>query len=169
MRLVHRTNYWGKDSIQAFCAYDEDDVEEPCVWVQARPDGIRPCCHRRGTRNVDFDAWSLTHEGGGNSGCEWVLYLIRQNYGDSEDHYFFKFCLCPRGYEPANRKVGRWEVVSGDDGKGAFWIDEQSNGLSALEERIFNRTGMGDDGWDEYGEYFVHCHVGIICDSLAQA
>ena len=77
LSLFHRTNYWGREPIEANVAMDEDSIEEPCVWLQARPYGLGVCCHGRGCRTVEFTSQSFQQEGGGMHGDEWVLYLVR--------------------------------------------------------------------------------------------
>ena len=56
------------------------------------------------------------------------------------------------------------QVVLGCDGKGSFCIDEYV-GLEGLEERI--NSYMDEEGTDSDG-YWIHCHIGVICDSLPQ-
>ena len=56
-------------------------------------------------------------------------------------------------------------MVQGSDGKGSFRIDEY-NGLEGLEDRISNY--MDEDGTDSDG-YWIHCHIGVICNSLQQS
>ena len=144
LSLFHKSNYWGRESIESCVAWDEFSIQEPCVWLQARPLGLGPCCHRRGCRTIEFTSQSFQQEGGGLDEDEWVLYLVRMSYcgdpdsyatvsdgvcliglmcviaaqhiqvgsnsGDNEEHYFYKFCLCPRGTEPALRKPNGWRV-----------------------------------------------------------
>ena len=274
LSLFHKTNYWGREPIESCVAWDEFSIQEPCVWLQARPEGLGPCCHRRGCRTIEFTSQSFQQEGGGMDEDEWVLYLVRMSYhgdpyfyfyttdvsgvylsnrfdvghcgatqvrssrGDNEQHYFYKFCLCPRGMEPALRKPNGWrvwlwaaalidycrhqhlkhrlllhvvffyllcmqsisssrdfdaikreykalaevrtfmtdilcccvclyfaaQVVQGSDGKGSFRIGEYA-GLGGLEERIDNY--MNDEGRDSDGDW-IHCHIGVICNSLLQ-
>ena len=35
---------------------------------------------------------------------------VRSSPGHNDQHYFYKFCLCPRGTEPALRKPDGWKV-----------------------------------------------------------
>eukprot|EP00951_Prasinocladus_malaysianus_P010924 scaffold80544_cov36-Prasinocladus_malaysianus.AAC.1 len=77
LNLLHKTNYWGSSAITSRVADDENDVEEACVWVMARPQGCGGCCNSRGRRVVSFEPEAFEGQGGGDDGCEWVLYKVR--------------------------------------------------------------------------------------------
>ena len=54
MRLVHRTNYWGKEIIPCNSKQDSE-INMNLIWVQAIEDGERICCRGFGERSVSVD------------------------------------------------------------------------------------------------------------------
>jgi len=172
LELSHWTTEAGAsaDAIYASHSEQEKNVEEPCVWVMARPKGLGPCCKNPGMANdklVYFDAESLAGESGGDSKREWVLYEIRRNRGDSDRHFFYKFCLAPKDRKLNKQRWSKlWTVVKcHEEDKDGFFIGGQT-GLKELEDRI--KLYMNDNGNDNDGR-LLHCHIGIICKSLSQA
>ena len=100
MKLVHRTNYWGREIIPNNSRQDFE-IDMALIWVQALEEVYEPpCCRGFGERSVlvvrqDFYSW---HKG------DWVLWKVSSTRGLNESHYFYKFLLVPKGCYGKGRK-----------------------------------------------------------------
>lgn len=140
MELVHLTNYWG----QYIDPTDNDhDVDFVAIWVQCTQGG-RPCCPGYGRRRVLVDDDDLLNVHSGY----WSLFLVKQNRGDSNGHYFYKLVLIPQGtygYGKKGCKERGW----------TYWGEVPAE--DATNELYDLVCGyMHDDTRD-----FNHIHIGI--------
>jgi len=144
MKLIHRTNYWGREIIPCDSRQDPD-IGIDLIWVQAlEEDDEPPCCRGFGKRSVaviqqDFRHW---HKG------DWVLWEVSGTRGRDECHYFYKFVLVPKGCRGKGRKSllrRGFTHVADLNSKSLFY-----QLASAL------RTYWQDDSDD-----FNHVHIGV--------
>eukprot|EP00957_Ditylum_brightwellii_P013694 1032307-Ditylum_brightwellii.AAC.1 len=89
MKLIHRTNYWGR---RIEPRKKDREVPFDCIWTQAVPESSRNrggCCRGFGRRTVRVDEEHLTevHDE------KWNLYKVSENQGRNQRHYFYKFAL----------------------------------------------------------------------------
>lgn len=147
MRLVHRTNYWGKwiDPTDV-----DDEVHFDAIWVQAMIDGDSCCCHGFGRRGVAVNDQDLVDE---FDGWWWSLFNVSGEQGRSSGHYFYKFVLIPQGTHGYGKR--------GCSQRGWGYVGEvhAQSALQGLDDRlrVYDEDQTGD---------FNHVHIGIMMDSL---
>mmetsp|Transcript_13356 Transcript_13356/g.32953 ORF Transcript_13356/g.32953 Transcript_13356/m.32953 type:complete len:157 (+) Transcript_13356:67-537(+) len=136
MRLIHRTNYYGKFVEPR--SRGDDSVPFEALWVQATDDGDS-CCYGFGRREIEVTGsliWSF-HSG------YWNLWFVEKEQGYADE--FYKFALVPEGipgYGKAKLYQRGWRNVSGP-----------------MLAR--NLMGMLEDVLDSYWDEDTHCHIAI--------
>lgn len=145
MKLIHRTNYWG----EYIDASDRDrDVSFNAIWVQAVGENWG-CCRGFGRRCVVVQNNDFTKEHDGL----WNIFLISEQSGSNEGHYFYKFVALPKntyGYGKKNCAKLKWQWVGEFN---AYTARENLDDV--LEDYLDENKDDSDD------DVFYHVHIGI--------
>ena len=141
MKLIHRTNYRGK----YIDASDRDkDIPFDVIWVQAVSNKSMGCCRGFGRRCVVVQNNDFTKEHDGL----WNIFLVDEQSGRNESHYFYKFVALPKGtYGYGKDSCGKlgWKL------EGEFHAGNARQTLSVVL----------DDYYSGEEDVFYHVHIGI--------
>ena len=102
MRLVHRTNFWGR-RIDPNDSRQDNEINMDLIWVQAlEDDDDPPCCHGFGKRTVDISRNRIFVDWDRG---DWILWKVSAVPGRDQSHWFFKFLLIPKGCYGKGKKT----------------------------------------------------------------
>jgi len=144
MKLVHRTNYWGREIIPCNSRQDSE-IDMDLIWVQAlEEDDEPPCCRGFGERSVTVDEQDFYHW----DDDDWMLWLVSETRGRSESHYFYKFLLLPKGCRGKGKKS---------------LLRRGFTHVADLDSRyLIHRLKSALDGyWQDNSDDINHVHIGV--------
>ena len=158
MPLVHRTNYMGHE-IHSSTARHDHEVNFNAIWTQfSTVRRRRSCCRGFGKRSVVVKTVDFTRE----HDDDWNLYLVNEQEGHNEKHYFYKFVLIPSGTPHYGKKRCtrelNWKWV------GVVEADQALVDLMSLLQPYYN----GDKSNKSYVERH-HVHVGLKMEKIERA
>jgi len=167
--LIHRTNYEGRQIVASKSRPHRDlDVKGlKVVWTQFSTSRRNAtCCWSFGSRRIFVRKRAFVHS---KDKSIWKLYLVRQNVGNNERHYFYKFVVIPSGTPSFGKKTCTqqfgWKFC------GSLWVDSDDAGSSPLEQLniLLRPYYQGEEHYDGDGDgdiYRFHVHVGLCMEGL---
>ena len=150
MKLIHRTNYWGK---YINSSNRDDEVDFDAIWAQAVGNHDRPCCRGFGRRSVKVMNSDFMEQHNG----WWSVFRVSMRRGRNKSHYFYKFVAIPHGI----RNYGKKSCIQRRQWKYEGEFDaSDGDAINQLKEILREYLEKDDDDIN-------HVHVGIYMDGLS--